>query len=114
MSVTVIAARLLRGVDPNLGEVRLVDLDLGLRAQVIDEVLLRLQPLFAEELVADLRLRVVEALRDRLAAAGLLEDVERAVAGIEHSGDIAGVDETERTLDHRRGRVLRRQLEVAQ
>src|SRR4029078_1170109 len=77
MSVTIVAARFLRGVDTDLREVGLVDLDLGLGAQAVDEVLLGRQALLAEQLVADLRLRVIEALRDRLAPAGLLEHVER-------------------------------------
>src|SRR6185312_8536353 len=72
-----------RRVDPHLCEIRLVDLDLGLTAELVDEVLLRRKPLLAEELVADDRLGVLEALRERLAATGLLEDVERAVAGVD-------------------------------
>src|SRR5213078_1303742 len=65
------------GVDPDLREVGLVDLDL------------RHDAALAEQLVADLRLRVVEALRHRLAAAGLLEHVERAVAGVDRGRHVA-------------------------
>src|SRR4051812_14903474 len=92
----------LRGVDPDLGQVRLVDLDLRRRLQVVDEVLLRVDPLVAEQLVADRRLRVVEALRRRAPPAGLLEHVPGAVAGIYGRRYIADVGERERGLDDRR------------
>src|SRR5262249_47251047 len=65
----------LRGVDPHLGELGVVDLDPGRGPELVDEVLLRGQPLVAEQLAADRRLGVVERPGHRSAPAGLLEHV---------------------------------------
>src|SRR5439155_18476080 len=72
---TVAVVDRLRGVDPDLGEVGVVDLDPGPGPELVDEVLLRRHPLVAEQLVADRRLGVVKRLGHRAAAAGLLEHV---------------------------------------
>jgi hypothetical protein len=101
-------AALERGVDPDLGQVGLVDLDLGGVAQALDEGLLGVDPLVAVELVADGLGGVVERAGQRLAPAGLLEHPEQPSppsTTVDTSPVLASANAA---VDHRRRHVLGR------